>query len=543
VPDPIPTARPAPAPLRVVVAGAGMAGGRLVDDLLARAADGRARRPVAVTVVGAEPYGPYNRVLLSDVVAGRADVAALALADPAELAGRGVDVRLGDTATGVDLPADQALPGTLVTASGARLGFDRLVLATGAEPVVPALAGLDGAGLPAGVHVLRTVDDAREIVAATANARRAVVLGGGLLGLEAARGLARRGLDVIVLHRAAHLLEGRLDAAAAGVLARALRRLGVPTRTGVTTSEVLTGTGPDGVRRLTGVRVAARDGTGEQVLAADVLVLACGVRPRTALARAAGLTVGRGVVVDDALTSCDPRVLAIGDCAEYAGQSPGLVAPAWAQAGIVADLLTGAAAGARYRGHRPSVRLKAADIEVAAIGEAGADAWDEESGVDVVQLLDPGAGRYVKAVVRDGVVVGALVVGDARAAAELALMVDRGSPAPLDRAALVLPGTRRPAADHDDPTRIPDRATVCRCNGVTKGTIIRAWSAGARTEADLARTTRAGTGCGSCADTVTGLLGWLASSDPDEHALPGRSTPDRRPAPPAGAPVSTGGQL
>jgi assimilatory nitrate reductase electron transfer subunit len=391
--------------LRAVVVGLGMAGGRLVDELLARAQDGRAARPVAVTVVGAEPYGPYNRVLLSDVVAGRADVAALALSDPAALADQGVDVRIGQHATGIELPTDPAAAGTLVTSAGDRLPFDRLVLATGSAPVVPALDGLAAEHPPAGVHVLRTVDDAREIVAAAANARTAVVLGGGLLGLEAAPGLARRGLAVTVLHIAGHLLEGRLDATAGAVLDRALRRLGVPTRTRVAAAGVETRTWPDGVRRLTGVRLA--DG---EVVAADVLVLACGVRPRTALAAGAGVAGRRGVVVDDRLTTSDLRLLAIGDCAEHAGQVPGLVEPAWEQAAVVADLLTGADPRARYPGHRPSVRLKAADIEVAAVestatetrsGPVVAAGWRDEhrlaigrSGPDrrAVQRT-PGAGR------------------------------------------------------------------------------------------------------------------------------------------------------
>ncbi|MBI4939157.1 MAG: NAD(P)/FAD-dependent oxidoreductase [Actinobacteria bacterium] len=514
-----------------------MAGGRLVDDVLTRIRDGRSRRPVHVTVVGAEPYGAYNRVLLSDVVAGRADVATLSLHDPRTLADAGVDVRVGDAVRSIDLPAhgqgdvsadvladaftdapaDGAgapSPGTVTLASGAVITFDRLVLATGAEPVVPALSGLDvtTGELPAGVHTLRTVDDAREIVAATVNARTAVVLGGGPLGLEAARGLARRGLDVTVLHSGGHLLEGLLDAAGAAVLDRSLRRLGVATRCAVRATGIETVTGPDGVRRLAGVRLA--DGP---VAPAQVLVIACGVRPRTGLARGAGLVVRRGVVVDDALTTSDPRVLAIGDCAEHRGQVSGLVAPAWGQAAAVADLLTGADPDARWSGHRPTVRLKAADVEVAAVGACAADPWTDEAGVDVVQLLDPGAGRYVKAVVRDGVVVGAIAVGDARAAADLTLLVERGSTAPLDRTSLVTGAARRAGVTADDPTRIPDRATVCRCNGVTKGAIVRAWSAGARTRDAVTRTTRATTGCGSCAEIVGGLLAWLDASDPDDE--------------------------
>lgn len=501
---------------RVAVVGFGMAGGRLVDEILAREADGRARHRTALTVIGAEPYGAYNRVLLSEVVAGCADVAALALADPAVLAARGVDVRLAEHATAIELPVDPTSPGRLVTSTGDRVEFSKLVLATGASPIVPTLSGVGGNGdLPPGVHCLRTIDDAREIVAAAANARRAVVLGGGLLGLEAARGLARRGLDATVLHGARHLLEGRLDAAAAAVLTRSLRRLGVPSRTGVLAQGLVLTREGGGPARLVGVRL-----DGGEVVPADLLVIACGVRARSEMAADAGLEIGLGVIVDERLTTSDPRVLAIGDCAEPAGGPTGLVAPAWDQARVVADLLSGADPDARHRAQRPSVRLKAADIEVAAVGDTAADPWDDVDGLEVVQLLDAGRGRYVKAVVREGVVVGGVVVGDARAAAELTLLVERGSAAPSERSLLVLPGSRRTADEGGDPTHIPDRATVCRCNGVTKGAIVRAWSAGARTPDAVAARTRATTGCGSCRDAVAGIVGWLAASDPDPDDSP-----------------------
>lgn len=524
-----PAMRPeSPRPVRrVVVLGLGMAGGRFVDELLARQATGRVGHDCRITVVGAEPYGPYNRVLLSDVVAGRADVAALGLTDPGSYTTRGVDVRLGTHATRIDLP-----DGLVHLDDGDRLPFDRLVIATGAEPVVPPLVGLDPQEPVAGVHALRTVDDAREIVAATANAHQAVVLGGGPLGLEAARGLARRGLQVQVLHAAEHLLTGVLDATGAAVLARSLSRLDVPVRLAADATGITATAG-----RLTGVTLA-----GGEHLPADLLVLACGVRPRGALAQQAGLEVRRGIVVDDALATSDPRVLAIGDCAEHGGQVPGLVAPAWEQARVAADLVSGADPGSRYGGHRPAVRLKAADVEVAAVGETGADPWTDEAGVDVVQLLDPGRGRYVKAVVRDGTVVGASVVGDARAAAELRLLVDRGAAAPVDLATLLLPGSRRAAEPVDDPTTIPDRATICRCNGVTKGALVHAWRSGARSTTDLARTTRATTGCGSCADAVTGIAGWLAAADAGPEPSPAPSAALVPAAPPhRPEPAPTGG--
>jgi assimilatory nitrate reductase electron transfer subunit len=418
-----------------------------------------------------------------------------------------VDVRLGASATGLDRARRE-----VVLDDGTALPYDDLVLATGSRPVVPPLAGLRD-DLP-GVHEFRTLDDCREIVAAAANAGSAVVLGGGLLGLEAARGLARRGIPVTLLHAAPHLMERQLDATAGAVLALQLRRLGLEVRTGVLATGVRTGDRG----RLAAVRL---DG-GEEV-PADLLVLACGVRAEATLAQAAGLAVGRGVVVDDRLATSDPRIRAIGDCAEFEGEPGGLVAPAWDQARIVADLLSGADPEARWRGHRAVTRLKAANLDVAAAGDALTDLWDSDDGdgVEVVQLADPGRGRYVKAVVRGGVVTGAVCVGAPRAAAELTLLVERGSPAPKDRSVLLLPGARTsPAGDGGNPTLIPDRATICRCNVVTKGTVVRAWAEGARTVEGVAARTRATTGCGTCRDTVCGLLEWLAAAEPDPDTGP-----------------------
>jgi len=492
---------------RILVVGHGMAGGRLVDELVGRGvSDG-------VTVVGAEPYGAYNRVLLSDVVAGRADVATLGLSDPDAIAATGVDVRLGTHAVRLDRAARRVELG-----DGATLPYDELVLATGSRAIVPPLAGLQ-AGLP-GVHAFRTLDDCREIVAASANARRAVVLGGGLLGLEAARGLVRRGVEVTLLHAAPHLMERQLDATAGAVLALQVRRLGLQVRTGVMVTGVRTG--DDGRLAAVVFEGGSVDGAAGEV-PADLLVLACGVRPETALAQEAGLAVNRGVVVDDRLATSDPRVRAIGDCAEFDGVPGGLVAPAWEQARVVADLLSGRDPGARWRAGHAVTRLKAADLDVASAGETQTDLWESMSdgGVEVVQLADPGRGRYVKAVVRGGVVTGAVCVGAPRAAAELTLLVERGSPAPADRTALLLPGARTtPGDDGGDPTLIPDRATVCRCNGVTKGAIVGAWSDGARTVEGVAARTRATTGCGTCRDAVCGLLDWLAAADPDPDTAP-----------------------
>jgi assimilatory nitrate reductase electron transfer subunit len=487
-------------PREVVVVGHGMVGSRFVEEVVARDRAGRLR----ITVLGAEPYGPYNRVLLSDVVAGRADVAALTLT--AARSSDTVDVRAGVAAVAVDRRAR-----TVTADDGVTYRYDLLVLATGARPSIPPLDGL-GSTVPMGVRTFRTIDDCREIVAAAANARNAVVLGGGVLGVEAARGLAARRLEVTLVHSAAHPLDRQLDAGAGFVLAQALRGLGVRLRGGAAT----------GVRVEDGHCRALTLADGER-LPADLLVLACGVRPETALVDDLTGPAG-GVAVDDRMHAiADPKVAAIGDCAEHRGVTAGLIAPGWEQARVLADLLTAADSRARFEGTRPVLRLKAADLDVTAIGtsaDLAADPWSAVEGTEVVQLADPARGTYVKTVIRAGRVVAATVVGAPRTASDLLLQIERSTQAPLSRASLLFPHERSAAnpSTSEDPARIPDAATICRCNGVTKGAIVAAVAGGAHSVETVAARTRATTGCGGCADACAGLL---KSLDPDPTPVGG----------------------
>jgi assimilatory nitrate reductase electron transfer subunit len=469
--------------MSVVIVGNGMAGARLVLELRGR------DRALPITVFGAEETPPYNRVLLSNVLAGASGPGDIGLITPEWYAAHDVDVRFGDPVTAIDRAAR-----TVTSAGGAVTPYDTLVLATGSTPIVPALPGLDAEG----VVVFRTIDDCRAIVRHTATARSAVVVGGGLLGLEAARGLAGRGLPVSVVHRPEHLMDRQLDPEAGHVLRRVLGDLGVRTLLGARMSAARVEDG-----HVTGV--ALDDGT---VLPADLVVLACGVRPETGLARAAGLTVGRGVLVDDRLRSVDdPRVHAIGECAEHEDTVYGLVAPAWEQARVLADVLTGR--DARYTGSRLVTRLKAAGIELAAMGEASLGDDDAE----VVRFTDTARGTYKKVVIRDGRLVGAILLGETGTAGLLTQLYDRASPLPPDRLHLLFAGlgTGTPV---DTPVRIPDSATVCQCNNVTKGRIRACWESGARDVAGVAAQTRATTGCGGCRDTVAGILGWLDDQEP-----------------------------
>jgi assimilatory nitrate reductase electron transfer subunit len=472
-----------------------MAGSRFAEELRFRDPG----RRFTLTVFGAERHAAYNRVLLSDVLAGRTDPGDIGLTAPGWAGRAGVDLRLGVEVTAIDRAARAVL-----AADGTRTPYDTLVIATGSRAHLPEIPGLAGEqavdGEPAlrpGVTVFRTLEDCHGIIGASRTARHAVVVGGGLLGLEAARGLAGRGLAVTVVHHRAHVMDRQLDAGAGAVLSSTLAQLGVRVRTGVTVASV------PGSGQLTSVLLT--DGT---ELDTGLLVLACGVQPETALARAAGLDVERGIVAGDDLRSVtDPDIYAIGECAQHAGQVYGLVAPAWDQARVAAARISGADPGARYAGSRVVTRLKAAGVDLAAMGESG----DEDA--EVIQFSDPSRGTYKKLVLRDGRVTGAILLGQIDTVGTITQLFDRGALAPSDRLSLLF-GDRAAPAQAQTPALMPASATVCQCNGVTKGAITACVLAGAATVADVAAATRATTGCGGCRDTVEGITAWLASAEP-----------------------------
>lgn len=472
-----------------MVIGHGMVGARLTEEIRRRDPDGER---VALSVLGAEPRPAYNRVLLSTVLAGGLGAGMVAL--PAV---SGVDLHVGVAATGIDRTAR-----VVHADDGTTHPYDELVLATGCRAWLPPVEGLGGGedgvgdgGAPApGVSAFRDLDDCDRIRAAAVPGARIAVVGGGLLGVEAARGLAGRGVAVTLVHPRAHLMEQRLDAGAGAVLAAALGAAGVDVRCGVTATAWDPATGLD-----------CDDGSR---IAADGVVVAAGVRANTALAAGAGLAVDRGVLVDDRLATADGRVHAVGDCAQHTGAAPGLVQSGWEQAAVLADLLTGADPAARYRGTRPVTRLKAAGIDLAALGEI-------ESGDELLRVSDPRGGRYGVLALRDDRVTGAVLIGLPDATATITGLYDSGAPAPEDRLALLLgravPPDVAPAAE---PARMPGSTVVCRCNTVTKNTLVTTWRAGARDVEALCRRTRAATGCGGCRDAVRGIRDWLERADP-----------------------------
>ncbi|MEV0285385.1 nitrite reductase large subunit NirB [Kribbella sp. NPDC050820] len=421
---------------RMVIIGGGMAGRRLAGLLPS----------YDVTVLGDE--GSYNRGRLTEYVAGRA-------AEPV------IGSELVSTAARVDRSRQ-----VVTDTDGREWAYDRLVFATGATPVVPK-------GIPdaAGVHTLRSAADARAIVEQASRVRRAVVLGGGVLGVETACALRERGVAVTLVHDGETLLDKTIRLTAGRRVTRAVRELGV---------EVLLNTTLEGTDLRDERFRALRLRGGRQVFG-DLLVVACGVQPRANLAT--GLTVRTGIVVDRTFTSPDDtRVHAIGDCAEIDGRVTGTVASAWAQAEALAQHLSGE-------------EFDVPDFEVVRLTAGGLDLLvlgDKEDDGEVVRLED--GERYVRAVLRDGIVRSAVAVGAPEVAAELVLLADRGTPVAAE-GLLAAPDVPKKKV-----------ATVCRCNGVTRAAIEAAWRGGADSVAGIAAKTRATTGCGSCTGAVGDLL-------------------------------------
>ncbi|GAA2732042.1 FAD-dependent oxidoreductase [Streptomyces nogalater] len=385
----------------MVVIGAGLAGVRLARRL------GELGTPALL--VGDEEHAPYNRVLLAEVLAGRYAPEVITLPPPAGL--------LRTRVTGIDRAAR-----TVSCADGMSIAYDTLVLATGSNPVLPPLRGLftPDRRLPEGVHSFRTLDDCLGLTKAVRPGVRAVVIGGGLLGVSAARALAVRGAQVVLAQQAERLMERQLDPDASRLVRRHLTDLGVEVHTECRVRDVRCVAGA--VRS-----VELADG---YALDADLVVLACGVRPRTGLAEQAGLAVRKGVLVDDELRTSDPRIHAIGDCAQHDGTVYGLATPALEQAEALAELIAGDA-GARYRGTRSLTRLTltgpGSPFDLAAFGETEARPGD-----DVVRLADATRGTYRKVVVRDDRLVGGVLVGELGTVGALARAWEGAEPLPDD---------------------------------------------------------------------------------------------------------------
>lgn len=473
---------------RLVVVGHGMVGHRLLTELVRLDVLDR----FAVTVFGEEPRQAYDRVALSSYFDGVGEDE-LSVVEPGFAAAHGVRIVSGDAVVSIDRAAH-----TVTAASGEVVPYDHVVLATGSSAFVPPMPGHD---LP-GCFVYRTIDDLVAIREWTErdDVRSGVVIGGGLLGLEAANALRLLGVEPHVVEMAPRLMPVQLDDAASGALRRHVEALGVVVHAGARTSEIAAG--PEGdVARL-----VLED---DDPVTADIVVFSAGIRPRDELARECGLAVGErgGVLVDETLTALDdPSISAIGEVAAVDGRCYGLVAPGYDMASVVAARLAGDTSP-RFTGADMSTKLKLLGVDVASFGDAFGVDGDTES----IVWDDPREGVHRKLVVdrETGTIRGGMLVGDADGYQTLRLMAAGDVPSPADVRGLIAPSSLSSGDGESGavgPDALPDAAPVCSCENVTAGTLRGAVADGAHTIADLKACTAAGTGCGGCLPLATSLL-------------------------------------
>jgi assimilatory nitrate reductase electron transfer subunit len=400
-----------------------------------------------------------------------------------------IDLRIGRTVTRISAQM-------IALDDDTELRYDELVLALGSRARLPRLDGLSTQDDR--IAVLRTIEDCRRIERIATTSEHVAVLGGGVLGLEIAHGLARRGIRVSIVHPAGHLMDRQLNPEAGTVLGEILARQGIRLHTAKR------------ARRWEHTGLRLTDG---ELLACDAVVVATGAAPESALAESAGIAVNNGIVIDDRLRTSHSGIYAIGDCARHSGAPGGFVQPGWEQAAVLADLLTRTNPAARYRGTPCVTRLKATGIELATMGDR-----DGPNDAEVLTFADSTRGRYARLTLNADRIVGAIMLGLPDAAATITQLFDRGAPAPSDRLALLLGRALPPESPPvSAPFRLPAQAVICRCNTVTKRQLITAWQAGARDLDALATATRATTGCGTCRDAVCGIQEWLASTDPADE--------------------------
>jgi nitrite reductase (NADH) large subunit len=466
---------------KLVMVGNGMAGCRTLEELLKLAPD-----LYDITVFGAEPHPNYNRILLSPVLAGEMEFKDIVLNDLSWYSDNGIALHAGKKVVKIDRKARK-----VVADDGTEAEYDRLLLATGSLPFILPIPGND---LP-GVIAYRDIADTEAMMAAAQNYRHAVVIGAGLLGLEAANGLALRGMDVTVVHLADWIMERQLDKTAADLLQKSLEAKGLKFLLGKQTEMLKPGVnGRVGTVRL-------KDG-GE--IPADLVVMAAGIRPNTDLAKSARLHCNRGIVVSDTMQTYDPKIYAIGECAEHRGIAYGLVAPLFEQAKVCANHLAQMGIG-QYKGSVTSTKLKVTGIDVFSAGNFMGGKECEE-----IILSDPVGGVYKKLVIQGEQLAGAVLYGDtADGAWYFQLLKDRQNVAGI-RDHLMFGSHHVGDVGHAGKTlaaTMSDAAEVCGCNGVCKGDIVKAIKThGLFTIDDVRKHTKASSSCGSCTGLVEQIL-------------------------------------
>lgn len=475
--------------LKLVMVGNGMAGVRTLEELLKIAPD-----LYDITVFGAEPHPNYNRILLSPVLAGEQTIAEIILNPLSWYAEQGITLHLGKTVTQID-----RIRRKVIAEDGTEAEYDRLLIATGSSPFILPVPGkeLDG------VIAYRDIADTNEMIDAATKYQHAVVIGGGLLGLEAANGLMLRGMQVTVVHIGDWLMERQLDDQAGELLRKSLQARGLRFMLGAQTQALIGG--KDG-------RVMAVQFKDGQEIPADLVVMAAGIRPNTALAESAGIHCSRGIVVSDTMqTVTDPRIYSVGECAAHRGIAYGLVAPLFEQGKVCATHLAQFGIG-RYLGSQTSTKLKVTGIDLFSAGDfMGGEGFEE------VVMSDPFAGVYKKLVIKDDKLVGACLYGDTVDGSWYFKLLREGRKIHDIRDKLMFGESNIGDVGHQGVSKamaMADTDEVCGCNGVTKGTICKAIKdKGLFTLEEVRKHTKASASCGSCTGLVEQLLMFTAGGD------------------------------
>ncbi|WP_298497677.1 nitrite reductase large subunit NirB [uncultured Maritimibacter sp.] len=463
---------------KLVIVGNGMAPGRMLDhlfDIDAGAYD--------VTIFNAEPRVNYDRIMLSPVLSGEKSFEDIVIHDDAWYAGHAITLHRGHKVARIDRDAK-----TVTSAGGITAAYDKLVIATGSDPfIIP----VPGHQLP-GVLAYRDLDDVERMKAAAAKGGRAVVIGGGLLGLEAAAGLKAQGMEVTVLHLMPTLLERQLDPAAGYLLQKELEGRGIDIRCKANTKQIL---GTDAVEG-----VELDDGT---LIEASVVVMAVGIRPNVALAKEAGLSVERGIVTDAAMRTSDPDILSVGECVQVDGRVYGLVAPLYQMARVAAQTLTGTEAGFSHT--ETPTKLKVTGINLYSVGT-----FDDGPGYEDVVLRDAARGSYKRVILKDNHVIGAVLYGDVADGGWYNEMLKSGEDVSGFRDTLIF-GQNHQGGGAIDPlaavANLPDDAEICGCNGICKGQIVTAINdKGLTSLAEVRAHTKASASCGTCTNLVENLM-------------------------------------
>jgi nitrite reductase (NADH) large subunit len=464
---------------KLVLVGNGMAGVRTLEELLKVTPD-----MYDITVFGAEPYGNYNRIMLSPVLAGEKTVEDIMLNDEQWYRDNDITLHKGTTVTEIDRASKKVIGEDGITAD-----YDRLLLATGSRPFMIPVPGNDKDG----VIAFRDIHDVDTMLQTSKAYHKAVVIGGGLLGLEAANGLMKQGMDVTVVHLLDSLMERQLDKPASALLKASLETRGMKFLMEAATEEII------GNGRVQGVRF--KDGS---EIEADLVVMGVGIVPNTELAKSAGLHCERGIVVNDVMQTFDPAIYAVGECAQHRGIAYGLVAPLFEQGKVAANQLANLGY-AHYQGSVTSTKLKVTGIDLFSAGE-----FNEAEGDEVMVLQDPAAGTYKKLVINDNRIKGAVLYGDTIDGTWYFQLMREGTGIADFRKTILFGQHDLGDAGHGNETRVmalSDDAEICGCNGVCKGDIVNAISRhGLFTLEDVRAHTKASSSCGSCTGLVEALL-------------------------------------